>query len=263
MAAVADLEVKGRAPKTGYDRDLFAYREYDQDRNGCDIRNDILRRDLADLVTGVGTNGCVVETGTLDDPYSGTPIAFTRGSSTSGQVQIDHVVALSDAWQKGAQSWDVTTMREFGNDPLNLLAADGPLNAQKGDGDAATWLPPNKVFRCGYVARQVAVKREYDLWLTEAERDAMVRVLGDCPAQELPSRETAPLMPELAAPSPAAPAPAVEAPAPAADAAGAQDPRFDSCKDAKAAGYGPYVSGVDPEYGWYRDGDSDGTVCEG
>ncbi|GAA4288822.1 DUF1524 domain-containing protein [Georgenia daeguensis] len=264
LAAVAGLEVKGRAPKTGYDREAFAYRAYDHDRNGCDVRNDILRRDLVDLVIGPGTGGCVVESGTLHDPYSGTTIPFVRGADTSGDVQIDHVVALSDAWQKGAQGWDAPTLREFGNDPLNLLAVDGPLNSQKGDGDTATWLPPSAGYRCEYVARQVAVKVEYRLWVTAAEQDAMVRVLSACPDQPLPARETAPLMPELAAAPAPQPAPVPEpAPAPAPGGSGAgTDPRFSSCAKALDAGYGPYVSGVDPEYGWYRDGDSDGTVCE-
>ena len=266
LAAVAGLEVKGRAPKTGYDREAFAYRAYDQDRNGCDVRNDLLRRDLVDLVIGAGTSGCVVESGTLHDPYSGTAIPFVRGADTSGDVQIDHVVALSDAWQKGAQAWDASTLREFGNDPLNLLAVDGPLNNQKGDGDTATWLPPNAGYRCEYVARQVAVKVEYRLWVTGAERDAMVRVLTGCPDQPLPMRETVPLLPELVgAPAPApAPAP-TPAPAPAPGPAGSgtgTDPRVSTCAKALDAGYGPYVSGVDPEYDWYRDGDSDGTVCE-
>src|SRR5690625_3193907 len=195
LETVAELEIKGRAPRTGYDRDAFAYREYDQDRNGCDVRNDILRRDLVDVDIRPNTNGCVVESGTVHDPYSGEAIDFVRGVGTSNAVQIDHVVALSDAWQKGAQAWDEATMREFGNDPLNLLAVDGPLNSQKGDGDTATWLPPNRGFRCAYVARQVAVKHEYELWVTQAEHDAMVRVLSTCPDEPLPERETAPLMP--------------------------------------------------------------------
>ncbi|MEE6281618.1 GmrSD restriction endonuclease domain-containing protein [Georgenia sp. MJ170] len=262
LAAAQDLVVKGRAPKTGYDRDLFAYRSYDQDRNGCDVRNDVLRRDLVDLVVEPGTNGCVVTVGLLHDPYSGAEISFRRGADTSSDVQIDHVVALSDAWQKGAQSWDGATMREFGNDPLNLLAVDGPLNSQKGDGDTATWLPPNTSFRCEYAARQVAVKHEYSLWVTDAEQRAMVSVLEECPDQPLPVRETAALMPELAGTTPA-PAPTSAPPAsPAPVQGGSTDPQFRTCKDAKAAGFGPYVSGADPEYDWYRDGDSDGTVCE-
>ena len=134
-----------------------------------------------------GTNGCVVASGTLQDPYSGETIPFVRGQGTSSAVQIDHVVALSDSWQKGAQQWDAATREAFANDPLNLLAVDGPLNQQKGDGDTATWLPPNKAFRCAYVARQVGVKHAYGLWVTQAEQDAMVRVLSTCPDEPLPT----------------------------------------------------------------------------
>ena len=186
LATVPLLEVKGRAPRTGYDRDLFGSGWVDVDRNGCDTRNDMLARDLTGTTFKAGTHDCVVLTGTLVDPFSGATIAFQRGNDSSNDVQIDHVVALSDAWQKGAQGWDETTRVAFANDPLNLLAVDGPLNMQKGDGDAATWLPPNKSFRCAYVARQVAVKHTYGLWVTAAERDAMAGVLASCPTEPLP-----------------------------------------------------------------------------
>jgi hypothetical protein len=96
------------------------------------------------------------------------------------------VVALSDAWQKGAQQWSASQRREFGNDPLNLLAVDGALNMAKGDGDAATWLPPAKGYRCEYVARQVAVKSKYGAWVTQAEHDAIERVLSSCPGEPAP-----------------------------------------------------------------------------
>ncbi|GEM_PF-264178 len=189
LAAVSVLDVKGRAPRTGYDRDLFGPAWADADHNGCDQRNDVLRRDLVDVETKPGTQGCVVLTGTFHDPYSGRTVPFQRGQGTSEAVQVDHVVALSDAWQKGAQQWDRGTREAFANDLLNLLAADGPLNQQKGDGDTATWLPPNVSFRCAYVARQVAVKAEYGLWVTPAERDAMVAVLSTCPDEPLPGVE--------------------------------------------------------------------------
>ena len=183
LALLGTLDVKGRAPKTGYDRDLFGQRWSDTDRNGCDTRNDVLRRDLTDVRLKAGTNGCVVATGTLADPYSGTSIDFVRGQGTSELVQIDHVVALSDAWQKGAAQWSPARRLAFANDPSNLLAVQGSLNSQKGDGDAATWLPPRKAFRCAYVARQVAVKASYGVWVTAAERDAISRVLSTCPDQ--------------------------------------------------------------------------------
>lgn len=169
------LAVKGRAPKTDYTRAQFGG---GWSREGlCDMRNRILQRDLSEVVVD---DECRVESGALDDPYTGQTIQFERGPSTSQAVQIDHVVALSDAWQKGAQSLSRDQRVAFANDPLNLLAVDGPANQQKGDGDAATWLPANRPFRCQYVARQVAVKKKYELWVTEAEKEAIARVLGQC-----------------------------------------------------------------------------------
>lgn len=191
LDAVDTLTVAGRAPMTDYDRDLFAYREVDHDRNGCDVRNDVLRRDLTDVVVREGTQGCLVETGLLTDPYTGLAIAFFRGQATSGEVQIDHVVAMGNAWAMGAQQWDEETRHRFGNDPLNLLAVDGPANQSKGAGDAATWLPPQTTFRCEYVARQVSVKVVYDLRVTDAERQAMQRVLAACPTEPLVTADEA------------------------------------------------------------------------
>jgi hypothetical protein len=187
-AAVPRLAVKGRAPRTGYDRALFGQAWLDTDHNGCDTRNDVLRRDVTDDVIKAGTRGCVLLSGTLDDPYTGEVIDFVRGEGSSSLVQIDHVVALSDAWQKGAQQWSEPVRQSFANDPLNLLAVDGPTNQSKGDGDAATWLPI-KPYRCAYAARIVAVKVAYGLWVTAAERDALDAILATCPAQPLPQRE--------------------------------------------------------------------------
>jgi hypothetical protein len=187
LAALATLTVKGRAPKTGYDRALFGQAWADVDRNGCDTRNDVLRRDLSPYVLKPGSNGCRVLSGTLYDPYLGRTIAFVRGPRTSSEVQIDHVVPLSDAWQKGAQQWTALQRTAFANDPLNLLAVDGLTNQRKSDGDAATWLPPNKAYRCSYAARQIAVKVRYGSWVTAAERDALGRILASCPSQSLPA----------------------------------------------------------------------------
>ncbi|WP_327584465.1 HNH endonuclease family protein [Nonomuraea sp. NBC_00507] len=177
---LAKLDVKGRAPKTGFDRDEFGPAWADVDRNGCDTRNDILKRDLEDETFRRGTQDCIVLTGTLKDPYSGKTIEFKRGQDTSMDVQIDHLIPLSDAWQKGAQQWSATKRKEFANDPLNLLAVDGPLNSQKSDSDAATWLPPRKAYRCTYIARQIDVKAKYDVWVTSAEKNAMESILGNC-----------------------------------------------------------------------------------
>lgn len=184
LAALRDVAVKGRAPKTGYTREQFGTAWSDVDRNGCDTRDDILRRDLTSIRVRASTAGCVVVAGSLADPYTGTSIPFAK--SAAAKVQIDHVVALSNAWQTGAQGWPATTRLAFANDPLNLLAVDGEANQQKGDADAATWLPPHKDFRCAYVSRQVAVKLRYRLWVTAPERDAVARILQGCPDQGLP-----------------------------------------------------------------------------
>lgn len=215
MATALLLQVKGRAPKTGYAQDQFGPAWQDIDGNGCDQRNDVLARDLTAVTLKTGS--CEVSTGSLADPYGGTTIAFVGGAEASSAVQIDHVVALSDAWQKGAQQWDAAKRVKFANDLVNLLAVDGPLNVQKGDGDAATWLPPNKAYWCQYVARQVGVKYTYGLWVAAAEQNAMVSVLTTCPNQPLPLGVTPPPAPTQA-PAPAAPAPAAPAPAPAAPA---------------------------------------------
>ena len=176
---LATLPVKGRAPKTGYRREEFGQRWRDIDRNGCDTRNDILNRDLTNKTWRENTRGCVVLSGILAEPYSGETRYFDKSQASA--IQIDHVVALSDAWQKGAQALSAEQRETLANDPLNLLAVDGRLNQQKSDGDAATWLPPNRSFRCTYVSRQIAVKAKYQLWVTPAERDAMARVLNVCP----------------------------------------------------------------------------------
>lgn len=187
-SALDKLEVKGRAPKTGYERDQFlsGWGEV----NGCDVRNLILKRDLNDVFINQ-SNGCWVMRGTLRDPYTDKTIDFKRGVRTSALVQIDHVVALSDAWQKGAQQLEFSRRNQLANDPLNLLAVDGPANQKKSDGDAATWLPPNKSYRCRYVARQIAVKLKYHLWVTSAEKDAINRQLQKCPGQVLPLESAA------------------------------------------------------------------------
>lgn len=175
------LQVKGRAPRTGYSRDEFGHGWLDPDGNGCDGRNDILQRDLSNVRTDDG--GCKVLSGTLDDPFTGKTIDFMRGPQTSSDVQIDHVVALSDSWQKGAQQLSEEQRKNFANDPLNLLAVDGPANQQKSDSDAATWLPSNTAFRCEFVAIQTAVKAKYELWVTQAEYDAIHGILRECPDQ--------------------------------------------------------------------------------
>jgi hypothetical protein len=184
-AVLESLAVKGRAPKTGYTRDQFGQAWADVDRNGCDTRNDMLKRDMTGIIYKAGTRNCVVLSGTLVDRYSGETINFVRGNVTSMAVQIDHVVALSNAWQTGAFKLSADQRKALANDPLNLFAVKGSLNQQKSDGDAATWLPPMKSFRCAYVAQQIAVKAKYSLWVVPPEKAAMVAILEKCPGQKV------------------------------------------------------------------------------
>jgi hypothetical protein len=240
LAALAGLDVKGRAPKTGYQRDEFGHGWSDTDDDSCTTRQDILRRDLHPAITRAG--GCAVRSGTLSDPYTGRTLAFTSGAATSSDVQIDHIVSLSDAWQKGAQQWPASRRQSFANDPLELLATDGPTNAAKSDSDAASWLPPNKSYRCTFVARQVSIKSAYGLWVTAAEQAAMARVLARCPEQQVVAR-TAVTPPEMEHR--------------AAESSGG----YANCAEVRAAGAAP-ISAGDPGYSRKLDRDGDGTGCE-
>ncbi|MDN5703049.1 MAG: excalibur calcium-binding domain-containing protein, partial [Micrococcales bacterium] len=184
-------------------------------------------------------------------------IDFTAGMDTSAEVQIDHVVALSDAWQKGAQQLSEQQRLVFANDPLNLLAVDGPTNQSKGDGDAATWLPPNRSYWCPYVARQVDVKAKYDLWVTQPEHDRMAEVLRDCEGESSSDSGSGSDQSSTRAPAESAPQPAQE-PAPAPAAPGGA---FANCSEARAAGAAPLHRGM-PGYAPRMDGDGDGVACE-
>lgn len=261
LTAAQSLTVKGRAPKTGYDRDLFGNGWLDTDNNGCDTRNDILLRDLTEVA--LSDDGCTVVSGIFADPYTATTINFKRGKQTSSEVQIDHMVPLSLAWQQGAQQWDTAKREAFANDPLNLLASDGPTNGSKSDSGPGSWLPPNKSFRCAYVARFTAVVLKHDLSVNQGDYDMILQVLSECPEEPLPTDDA---LPSVEAPTePAAPSesvvPPVDDPAPVVE--GSTDPDYGSCSAAKAAGATtPYMKDVDPEYAFYQDGDADGAVCE-
>ncbi|WEV42677.1 HNH endonuclease family protein [Bifidobacterium sp. ESL0682] len=182
---LSTLTVDDHPNTYGYNRDSFGYNTTDDDGDGCTIRDDILKRDMTD-VKYKAPSTCKVKYGTLQEPYTGKTIHFVRGKQTSAAVQIDHVVALENAWQSGAKKWDSAKKLQYGNDPYNLLAVDGPANQEKSSASAAYWLPSNRAFQCSYVARQVGVKQKYNLTVTTAEKQAISKVLRTCPAQEVP-----------------------------------------------------------------------------
>ncbi|QRV01546.1 HNH endonuclease [Arcanobacterium phocisimile] len=169
------------APK--YQRSDFGPAWSDVDHNGCDTRNDILTRDLQHLTYKNGTHNCVVTHGDFIEPYTGLHTEFQRGRETSALVQIDHVVALADAWQSGAWTWTAAKREQFANDPLNLLAVDADQNQEKGAAHAGQWLPENRSFHCAYVTRQVDVKAKWGLSMTQRERATIERILSACSKQ--------------------------------------------------------------------------------
>ena len=255
-AELDTLPVRAPDPDDRYTREQFGQAWADVDGNGCDTRDDILARDL--LEVRLDPAGCVVLAGALLDPYSGQVVAFVRGPS-SADVQIDHVVALSNAWQTGAQQLTAAERQDLANDPLNLQAVSGKVNEAKSDGDAANWLPPLASYRCDYVDRQIQVKARYRLWVTHTEHDAMAGVLGNCAAagatqSSIPA--SAPAGPAQVDPSPGNPTPVQVGPTGPAPAA-----YYKNCTAARAAGAAPLHRGQ-PGYRDQLDGDHDGVACE-
>ena len=190
------LAVDDNQSSSGYDRDSFGFRTTDVDGNGCDVRDDVLARDLTDI-TYKYAGSCVVESGTLADPYTAQTIHFVRGRATSAKVQIDHVVSLYDAWASGARDWDQAKRVEYANDPDVLLASDGPANMAKGSGIDVNgrseyltqhtgapdvWMPDNKAYRCDYMAKRVSIKAKYGLTMTAREKQQTITYLAQCVA---------------------------------------------------------------------------------
>ncbi|KUN21468.1 hypothetical protein AQJ23_31625 [Streptomyces antibioticus] len=179
---IEKIATKGRGPKTGYDRDEFGYAWMDSapggipfSHNGCDTRNDLLKRDGDDVRFRSGSD-CVVASMTLADPYTGKEIDWVKSRATT--VQIDHVMPLSYDWQMGAARWTKGKREDIANDPLNLIPVDGPTNGSKSDSGPASWLPPNKTIRCSYVVRFAQVSLKYELPVTKADKEMMLTQCG-------------------------------------------------------------------------------------
>ncbi|WP_125624193.1 HNH endonuclease family protein [Streptomyces sp. WAC 00631] len=178
---IEGVRTKGRGPRTGYDRDEFGYAWMDtadgvpMARNGCDTRNDLMQRDGQKLEFRSGSD-CVVVSMTLADPYTGKDIAWKKREAM--EVQIDHVVPLSYAWQMGASRWPEDKRRQLANDPLNLLPVEGRANSVKGDSGPAAWLPPHKAVRCAYAVRFAQVAAKYEMPVTAPDKTMMLRQCG-------------------------------------------------------------------------------------
>ncbi|MFE6508062.1 HNH endonuclease family protein [Nocardioides sp. NPDC057764] len=147
-------------------------------RNGCDTRNDILARDLDNTQTRPGTNGCVIISGTLDDPFTGESIDFTKEKAY--EVGVDHLYPLARAWDLGAAEWSPQQRQNFANDPRNLAAVSGAANSSKGDSGPGEWLPINSTHRCTYVADYLSIAIAYSLPVTAADHDAAAALEDHC-----------------------------------------------------------------------------------
>lgn len=180
LVALDGLSVVEGESEMPYDRALFGQRWADVDRNGCDTRNDVLRRDLTALELKADTNGCKVLAGALKDPYSGEDIAFVYGEDTSRLVQIDHIVPLSWAWRHGADAWTTEQRTEFANDPLNLQATTESMNQSKGDSGPSRWLPAQESVYCGYAERFVQVLAKWELGIGALDRAVVRGILIEC-----------------------------------------------------------------------------------
>lgn len=255
LAALDSLLVHDRVTTPEYVRDAFGAAWADVDANGCDTRNDMLARDLIEIQR---KDSCVIASGTLQSRYTDATVTFIRGAGTSSKVQIDHVVALKDAWETGAYALTAGQRLQLANDPLNLQAIEGSVNASKSASNASEWLPPATGYRCTYVARQVSVKKTYGLWVTAAEKNAIAAVLASCPGQpSFTSTLTSPITP-VAPSSGAAVAPSA---APVAPVTPDGAISYANCAAARAAGAAPLRVG-DPGYSTKLDRDRDGIACE-
>lgn len=185
LAGVPEIPVRVRG--NDYRRAAFGD-SWDDDNsapgghNGCDTRNDILNRDLADK-TFVAIKRCptAVATGRLHDPYTNEVVSFVRGNQVGASVQIDHIVPLALAWDLGARDWPDDLRLRFANDPANLLAVAGKANQDKGDQEPAHWMPPNRAFWCQYAVQFAEVLRGYALPVDAASAVVLREAAGTCP----------------------------------------------------------------------------------
>lgn len=242
---------------TGYQRDLFTL-WIDADGDGCNTRAEVLMSESGVSTSHTGT--CTISTGKWFSSYDGVWL------TVASQLDIDHFVPLSEAWKSGAYRWDASTRKAFANDlaySASLIAVSATTNRSKGDQDPAAWMPPNSGFACTYVSTWVSVKYRWSLTVDASERSAISRVLGGCGNVKIstPPKASVSIGAAVSGGSTTGGGTST-ATGGNGSGDGKTDPNYGTCKAAKAAGRGPYIKGIDPEYAFYRDGDKDGQVCE-
>lgn len=181
-ALIRKVKVAEPAPGRSYNRSAFGTAWTDDSdapwaHDDCPTREQVLQRDMPDEAFRSKPGDslrCVVASGTLSDPYTGRKIVFTKERPQA--VQVDHVIALSEAWQQGAWNWSRRQRVEYANDPLVLLAVDGPANVQKSDHGPAEWLPPNHGVWCALAVRRAQIELRFHLPATRLDKHTMMEV---------------------------------------------------------------------------------------
>ncbi|MBA3233534.1 MAG: DUF1524 domain-containing protein [Propionibacteriales bacterium] len=228
--AVSNLPVATET-RAGYDRDKFRH-WIDADDDCRDTRDEVLASESL-----IAVHGCDIRAGRWHSYYDGV---VTRDSS---DFDIDHLVPLAEAWDSGAKKWTAGTRQRFANDlgdRRSLVAVTASSNRSKGDQDPADWIP--RLGRCHYVTQWVAVKIRWRLKVNAVEKRSLTQRARGCTNVVINVRRASVRT--------------------GTSSGGGSDPRFSTCGEAIAHGFGPYVRGRDEEYGWYTDADSDGIVCE-
>ncbi len=171
------LTVFAEGPRTGYDRSLFSHWR-DTNGSGCDARQDTLAEQVIGFPQVDLFDSCVIVEGDWYSIFDGV----THSGSPS-ELDIDHVIALAEAWDSGASTWDSATRRRFANDPAHLVAVTASSNRSKSDADLADWRPIRSAW-CVTATITAEVKAAYGLSVDPAEYDAIAEMLGTCGASD-------------------------------------------------------------------------------
>jgi len=171
--SIDGLAVAAEGSDSGYDRALFQPQAWaDLDGDGCDTRAEVLIRDSRSLAEV--QPGCSVARGDWLSIYDG------YSTPDPGELDIDHVVALAEAWRSGADGWPNERRLAFAQDEDNLIAVTAATNRSKSDRDPAVWQPPNRDSWCAFAQRWTSAKVRWGLTADPAEVNAVRVMLGTC-----------------------------------------------------------------------------------
>ncbi len=162
-----------------YSRDSLPTDWKDLDGNGCNTREDILKKYTSEY-TG-RFDGCKIKSGKFYDYYNGKFLRYDKSVDTGGGIQIDHIVAIGNAWISGGYKWGKDEWISYINDEEVLIPTSSKTNREKSDKDITEWKPANNSYLCTYAEKQVEIKDKYKLTVTEKEKAELKSILNnDC-----------------------------------------------------------------------------------